>query len=80
MMIPETYLGLKYYRFRSRPAATGANTICVMLDTIPFTSTGNLFPISNNDKSGVTKTAEAVDNDVMTMLNGAIGGSVRKVA
>lgn len=52
----------------------------MMLDIIPLTSTGNLWPISNKDKVGVTRTAVAVDNDVMTMLNGAIGGSVRKVA
>lgn len=51
-----------------------------MLDIIPFTSTGSLFPISKSDKNGVTKTAVAVDNDVMTILRGANGGSVRKVA
>jgi hypothetical protein len=36
--------------------------------------------MSNRDNNGVTKTAVAVDIDVMTMLRGAIGGSVRKVA
>jgi hypothetical protein len=51
-----------------------------MLNTIPFTSIGTLFPMSNSNKSGVTKTAEAVDSDVITMLNGAICGSVKKVA
>ena len=45
-----------------------------------MTSTGNLFPISRRDNIGVTKTAVAVDNDVITMLKGASGGSVRKVA
>ena len=69
-----------YYRFRSRPAAIGTTTICVMLNTIPFTSIGNFFPMSKSNKSGVTKTAEAVDSDVITMLKGAIFGSVRKVA
>lgn len=73
-------LEIVHYRFKSKPAAIGTTTICKMLDTIPFTSTGSLFPISNSDKSGVTKTAVAVDNDVITMLRGASGGSVRKVA
>lgn len=68
------------YRFSSRPNVIGTSTICVMLNTIPFTSTGSLFPMSNNNKSGVTKTAEIVDNDVITILNGAIFGSDRKVA
>lgn len=68
------------YLFRSNPAATGTTTICRMLETIPFTSTGNFFPISNKDNNGVTKTAVAVDNDVITMLRGAITGSVKKVA
>lgn len=71
---------LAYYLFKSKPAAIGVTTICRMLDTIPFTSTGNLFPMSRSDKNGVTNTAVAVDNDVMTILRGAIGGSVRKVA
>lgn len=74
------YLKLGHHLFKSKPAAMGATTICEILDTIPFTSTGNLFPISNSDRIGVTKTAVAVDNDVITMLRGAIGGSVRKVA
>lgn len=69
-----------YYRFNSKPAAMGATTICVMLNTIPFTSTGNLFPMSKSDNIGVTKTALAVDKDVIIMLRGAICGSVRKVA
>ena len=68
------------YLFKSNPAITGATTICNILATIPFTSTGNLFPISNSDKIGVTKAAVAVDKDVITMLRGAICGSVRKVA
>jgi len=75
-----TCLDWAYHLFRSKPAAIGATTICIILDTIPFTSTGSLFPMSNRDNNGVTKTAVAVDIDVMTMLRGAIGGSVRKVA
>ncbi|KAJ0467810.1 hypothetical protein HanIR_Chr14g0689421 [Helianthus annuus] len=51
-----------------------------ILETIPFTSKGSLFPMSNRDNSGFTKTAVAVDIDVITMLSGAIVGSVRKVA
>jgi len=58
----------------------GATTICKMLETIPFTSTGNLLPMRRSDNKGVTKTAVAVDNDVMTILRGAIDGSVRNVA
>ena len=58
----------------------GATTICVMLNTIPFTSTGSLFPMSKSDNIGVTNTAVAVDNDVIIILRGAICGSVRKVA
>lgn len=69
-----------FYLFKSRPAVIGATTICIILDIIPFTSTGNRFPMSNRDKIGVTKTAVAVDNDVITMLRGAMDGSVRKVA
>lgn len=68
------------YRLRSKPAAIGATTICVMLDIIPLTSTGSLFPMSNKDKNGVTTTAVAVDNDVITTLKGARDGSVKKVA
>lgn len=51
-----------------------------MLDIIPLTSTGSLFPMSNKDKNGVTKTAVAVDNDVITTLKGARDGSVKNVA
>lgn len=36
--------------------------------------------MSNKDKNGVTKTAVAVDNDVITTLKGARHGSVKKVA
>lgn len=71
---------LTNYLFKSNPAAMGVTTICTIFETIPFTSTGNLLPISNNDKNGVTKTAVAVDSDVMTMLSGAISGSVKNVA
>lgn len=66
--------------FKSKPPVMGATTICRMLDTIPFTSTGSRFPISKSDSNGVTNTAVAVDNDVITMLKGAICGSVKKVA
>lgn len=69
-----------YNRFNNKPAAIGATTICIMLDIIPFTSTGSLFPMSKSDNIGVINTAVAVDNDVIIMLRGAIGGSVRKVA
>lgn len=69
-----------YNRFNNKPAAIGATTICIMLDIIPFTSTGNLFPMSKSDNIGVINTAVAVDNDVIIMLRGAISGSVRKVA
>lgn len=65
---------LAYHLFKSKPATIGVTTICRMLETIPFTSTGNLFPMSRSDKNGVTNTAVAVDNDVMTMLRGAICG------
>lgn len=58
----------------------GTTTICVMLDIIPFTSTGSHFPMSKSDNIGVMNAAVAVDNDVMIMLSGAISGSVRKVA
>jgi len=75
-----SYMELLYHRFNSKPAAMGATTICIMLDIIPFTSTGSLFPMSKSDNIGVTNTAVAVDNDVMIMLRGAISGSVRKVA
>jgi len=50
-----------------------------MLNTIPFfTSIG--VSSSNNNKSDATKIAAIVENDVITMLNGAICGSDRKVA
>lgn len=74
------YVLIFKYLFKSNPAAIGETTICRILETIPFTSTGNLFPISNKDNNGVTKTALAVDSEVITMLRGAINGSVRKVA
>ena len=80
MDICNTKIPENIYLFKSRPAAIGATTICMILDIIPFTSTGNLFPMSNKDNIGVTKTAVAVDNDVITMLRGAMDGSVRKVA
>lgn len=66
--------------FKSKPAVIGATTICRMLDIIPLTSMGSRFPIKRSDNNGVTNTALAVDNEVMTMLRGAICGSVRKVA
>lgn len=57
---------------RSKPLAIGTTTICIMLVIIPLTSTGNLFPIRSSDRRGVTNVAEAVDNEVITMLKGAI--------
>lgn len=74
------HIWISLYLFKSNPVAIGVTTICRILETIPFTSTGSLVPISSNDKKGVTKTAEAVDRDVMTMLRGAISGSVKNVA
>jgi hypothetical protein len=68
------------YLFKRRPAAMGATTICVILDIMPLTSTGSFFPINKNDKVGVTKTAVAVEIEVMTILSGAMDGSVRNVA
>lgn len=60
--------------------AIGVTTICKIFETIPLTSTGSLVPIRSKDKKGVTKTAEAVESEVMTMLRGAISGSVKNVA
>ena len=68
------------FRFNSKPTGMGATTIYLMLNTIPFTSIGSLFPMSKSDNIGVTNTAVAVDNDVIIMLRGAICGSMRKVA
>jgi len=61
-----------FHLLRSNPVAIGTSTICKILVIIPFTSTGNLFPIRSRDRRGVTNAAEAVDNDVITMLKGAI--------
>lgn len=68
------------YRLRSKVAATGETTIWRILETIPQTSTFNLFPRRRRDKNGVKKTEEAVDSEVITMLRGAIVGSVKNVA
>lgn len=67
-------------RLRSKPTARGEITIFKILETICLRSTGDFSPISKSDKSGVTEIEIAVDNEVATMLSGAIVGSIRKVA
>lgn len=68
------------YLLRSKPEARGEITIFKILETICLRSTGDFSPISESVISGVTETAIAVNNDVTTMLSGAIVGSIRKVA
>ena len=67
------------HRFRSSPAAIGVITTWRMLEIIPNTSTGSFLPMSKSESIGVTRTAVAVEIDVMTMLSAASEGSVKKV-
>jgi hypothetical protein len=68
------------YLFKRRLAAMRATTICLILDIMPLISSSSVFPINKYDKVGVKKTAVAVEIEVMTVLSGAMDGSVRNVA
>lgn len=68
------------YLFKRRPVAIDPNTICIMVDLNPSNINRELLSIWNREKIGGMATALAVDNDVKTIIHGAIVVPVRKVA